>query len=109
VEGSPYDFRRPRPIGDLVVDHAYTDLTGNEALLAAPDGGRRVRLWWDESYRWLMAFTGDTLDPSRRRRSLALEPMTCPPNAFVSGEGVRVLEPEEAWTTAWGLAAGGGR
>ena len=31
---------------------------------------------------------------SRRRRSLAIEPMTCAPNAFVTGDGLRVLEPE---------------
>ena len=109
VDGTPYDFRRPLPIGDLVVDSAYTDLTGTEAVLAARDGGRRVRLWWDASYRWVMVFTGDTLDPARRRRGLAVEPMTCAPNAFVSGDGLRVLEPGERWTTTWGIAPAPGR
>ncbi|HVL07309.1 MAG TPA: aldose 1-epimerase family protein [Acidimicrobiales bacterium] len=109
VEGTPFDFREARPIGARAVDHAYTDLTGNEALLAAPDGKRRVTLWWDASYRWVMVFTGDTLAPSRRRRGLAIEPMTCAPNAFVTGDGLRVLEPEESWTTVWGIAAGPAR
>lgn len=107
VEGTPFDFREAKAIGDLVVDHAYTELTGNEAVVAAPDGQRRVTLWWDSAYRWVMVFTGDTLAPGRRRRGLAIEPMTCAPNAFVSGDGLRVLEPEEAWTTVWGIAAGG--
>ena len=106
VEGAPFDFRTGRPIGDLAIDTAYTDLTDNEAVLASPDGQRRARLWWDESYLWLMVFTGDTLDPGRRRRGLAVEPMTCAPNAFVSGAGLRVLEPEESWTTTWGIAPG---
>ena len=105
VEGTPYDFREARPIGDLVIDSAYTDVTGNEAVFAAPDGQRRVTLWWDSSYRWVMVFTGDTVEPSRRRRGLAIEPMTCAPNAFVTGDGLRVLEPEESWTTVWGIAA----
>ena len=105
VEGTPYDFREARPIGDRVLDTAYTDLAGNEVVLAAPDGQRRATLWWDGSYRWVMVFTGDTLAPGRRRRSLAIEPMTCAPNAFVTGDGLRVLEPEEAWTTVWGIAA----
>ena len=105
VEGTAYDFREARPIGDLVVDTAYTDLTGNEAVFAAPDGQRRVTLWWDSSYQWVMVFTGDTLEPGRRRRGLAIEPMTCAPNAFVTGDGLRVLEPEESWTTVWGIAA----
>lgn len=109
VEGTPHDFREARPIGDLVIDSAYTDLTGNEAVFAAPDGQRRVTVWWDSSYRWVMVFTGDTLEPGRRRRGLAIEPMTCAPNAFVTGDGLRVLEPEESWTTVWGIAADGGR
>ena len=104
VDGTAYDFREAGPVGDLVIDSAYTDLTGNEAVLAAPDGQRRVTLWWDSSYRWVMVFTGDTLAPSRRRRGLAIEPMTCAPNAFVTGDGLRVLEPEESWTTVWGIA-----
>ena len=106
VDGTAYDFRDARPVGDLVLDTAYADLTGNEAVVASPDGGRRVTLWWDESYRWLMVFTGDTLAPGRRRRSVAVEPMTCAPNAFVSGDGLRVLEPAESWTTTWGIATG---
>ncbi len=105
VEGMPYDFAAARPIGDTVLDTAYTGLTGNEAVLLGPDG-RRATVWWDSAYRWLMVFTGDTLDPSRRRRGLALEPMTCAPNAFVTGDGLRVLQPEESWTTTWGIAAG---
>jgi aldose 1-epimerase len=105
VAGTPYDFGEARPIGDLAMDSAFTDLTGNEAVFAAPDGRRRVTLWWDSSYRWVMVFTGDTLEPSRRRRGLAIEPMTCAPNAFVTGAGLRVLEPEESWTTVWGIAA----
>lgn len=105
VAGTPHDFREARRVGDLVVDTAYTDLDGNEAVLTAPDGRRRVTLWWDRSYRWLMVFSGDTLDPARRRRGLAVEPMTCAPNAFVSGDGLRVLEPDESWTTTWGIAA----
>lgn len=107
VEDTPFDFREAKAIGDLVADHAFTELTGNEAVVAAPDGQRRVTLWWDSAYRWVMVFTGDTLAPARRRRGLAIEPMTCAPNAFVSGDGLRVLEPEEAWTTVWGIAAGG--
>lgn len=105
VDGTPNDFRRPRPIGDLILDTAFTDLAGAQAVL---DGPRRVTVWWDDSYRWLMVFTGDTLDPARRRRGLAMEPMTCPPNAFVTGEGLRTLEPGESWTTTWGIAAGPG-
>ena len=108
VEGTPYDFRVARPIDDLVLDTAFTDLTGNEAVLLAADG-RRATVWWDSAYRWLMVFTGDTLDSARRRKGVALEPMTCAPTAFVTGDGLRVLQPEESWTPTWGIAAGPAR
>jgi aldose 1-epimerase len=46
------------------------------------DHGTEVSLWVDESYPYLKLFSGDQL-PDVRRRSLAVEPMTCPPNASV--------------------------
>ena len=41
----------------------------------------------DESYPYLMVFTGDI--PDVQRQGLAVEPMTCPPNAFRSRRGSR--------------------
>jgi aldose 1-epimerase len=51
-----------------------------------------------------MVFTGDALPEGERRRSIAVEPMTCAPNAFVSGDGLVVLDPGETHTAAWGIA-----
>jgi aldose 1-epimerase len=48
-------------------------------------------------------FTGDTLDPSHRRKAVAIEPMTCPPNAFVSGVDLLMLEPGDSVTHTWGI------
>ncbi len=102
---SPFRFFQTMHIGELKLDTPFGGLTGNEAVIASPDGQRRVRLWWDDSHKWVMVFTGDTLDPDRRRRSVAIEPMTCPPNAFATGLDLKVLEPGESWTTAWGIEA----
>ena len=49
-----------------------------------------------------MLFTGDPL-PDVARRSLAVEPMTCAPNAFRSGDGLIRLEPGESATSSWGI------
>ena len=49
-----------------------------------------------------MVFSGDPL-PDVRRRSLALEPMTCAPNAFRSGDGLILLEPGETHVAEWGI------
>ena len=51
-----------------------------------------VTLWMDEAYPYVMLFTGDPL-PDVARRSLAVEPMTCPPNAFRTGRDLIRLEP----------------
>jgi aldose 1-epimerase len=61
-----------------------------------------VSLWLDETYPYLQLFTGDPLS-SVNRRSLAVEPMTCAPNAFRTGEGLVVLEPGAATTSSWGI------
>src|SRR5215475_10717807 len=89
VESTQYDFRKPREIGSTTLDHAFTDLDRDEDGLARvelqdPDHGTQVWLWVDEGYPYLMLFSGDPL-PDIRRRSLAVEPMTCPPNAFRIG------------------------
>jgi len=96
------DFREPRPIGSTRLDHCFTDLARGEDGLARVelDG---TTLWADESYRYLMIFTGDVLPEPERRRSVAVEPMTCAPNAFASGDGLVVLEPGETHAAAWGI------
>ena len=111
VEGTPYDFRKPRLIGATVLDHALTGLDRDGdgrawAHLAANGGpGGRVGLWAGQGYRWLQVFTGDTIKPDRRRRAVAIEPMTCAPNAFVTADDLLVLEPGETVTHTWGIQA----
>jgi aldose 1-epimerase len=101
VERTELDFREPRPVGPTRLDHCFTDLDRDE------DGRARVvigetTLWADESYPYLMIFTGDGL-PDVERGSLAVEPMTCAPNAFVSGDGLILLEPGDSHVATWGI------
>jgi aldose 1-epimerase len=107
VDGGRHDFRDPRPIGNTVLDDAFTDLDRDDDGLARvrlrePDSGAGLTLWVDGAYRYLMVFTGDPL-PDVNRRALAVEPMTCPPNAFRTGEAVIRLEPGASFTGGWGL------
>ena len=106
VTGTPYDFRVPRPVAGTRVDHAFT------GLVPGPDGrawarlsgaGVQVAFWAGQGYRWLQVFTGDALDPAHRRRAIAIEPMTCPPNSFVTGTDLLVLQPGDSITHAWGI------
>jgi aldose 1-epimerase len=106
VEGTAFDFRQPSSIGHTVLDHCFTDLGRNEdgraRVRLLDTEGQGVTLWVDESYRYVMLFTGDPL-PDVDRRSLSVEPMTCPPNAFATGTDLLILDPGSSVTHVWGI------
>ncbi|HUC37341.1 MAG TPA: aldose 1-epimerase family protein [Acidimicrobiales bacterium] len=109
VTGTEYDFTEPRMIGTTHLDTAFTD------LVRGADGMARVEIddptchvgatvWMDERFRYVMVYTADDVDPgSRRRRALAIEPMTCPPDALRSGVDLVRLEPEAKLHCSWGI------
>jgi aldose 1-epimerase len=108
VDDTELDFRAARRIGPAKLDHGFTGLERDGDGLARVGlrnggGDRAVTLWVDESYPYLMVFTGDL--PEVGRGGLAVEPMSCPPNAFRSGEALVVLEPGETWSGTWGIEA----
>jgi aldose 1-epimerase len=105
-ERRPFDGAVGR-IGSTSFDDPLTDLVRDD------DGWARVRLRGpageielavDASWPWLQVYSGDTLPPGQRRRSLAVEPMTCPPNAFADAVDLLVLEPGEDWSGTWTLS-----
>jgi aldose 1-epimerase len=106
VAGTPFDFREGRLLGPLEIDFAFTDLAreqdGTARVRLGSPGSGLAELWVDESYPVIELYTGDTLSEPRRRRGLGAEPMTCPPNAFQTGEGVVRLEPGESTVSRWG-------
>jgi len=108
VAGSPFDFREPRPLGDTRLDTAFAalerDVDGMARMeLRARSGERRVTVWLDRGFEYVMAFTGDTLSEPERRRSVALEPMTCAPDAFNNHQGLLLLEPGQRTSASWGI------
>jgi aldose 1-epimerase len=105
VEGTELDFRRARPLGATKLDTTFTGLERDDdglvrVVLRDDASGAEITVWADDAYTHLQLFTGDSL-PDVSRRSLAVEPMTCPPNAFRSGERVVRLQPGGSWTGAW--------
>jgi aldose 1-epimerase len=110
VDGTDVDFRAGRRIGPARLDTAFTDLargdSGRAVVELAPAAADQagVRMWMDGGYTHVMVFSGDTLaDPARRRRGLAIEPMTCAPNALRSGDGLLTLEEGQTIAVAWGM------
>ncbi|MGH2442435.1 MAG: aldose 1-epimerase family protein [Chloroflexota bacterium] len=109
VGGSHLDFRTPKRIADTVINTDFTDLTRDEKGYAGvaleSDEGPRVTVWMDGSFPHVTVYTGETVLPeSRRRHGLAVEPMSCPPNAFQSGEDLVVLQSGQTWRGSWGVS-----
>ncbi|HET8600545.1 MAG TPA: aldose 1-epimerase family protein [Segeticoccus sp.] len=110
VEGTDRDWRAGGVIGKAVIDTGFTDLTAGadgrwRVRVENPDTGAATSLWADAAaFPFTQVFTGDTLSEDLRRTSgVAVEPMSCPANALVSGEGLVVIEPGGSWSGEWGV------
>jgi len=109
IEGTVADFRQPRAIGPARLDHPLTGLARDgdgRAWARLRSGAAEVSLWAGPDCPWLQVFTSDPFGGDRHRKAIAIEPMSCPPNAFVSGDGLIVLEPGETVAHSWGIQAG---
>jgi aldose 1-epimerase len=108
VEGHAFDFRTERLIGDVEIDHAFTgiltDADGNAAVRIFDPSGTGVELEWDGRWPWLQIHTADKpAGPSRM--GLAVEPMTCPPDAFNSGTDLVRIAPAGSHEAGWTIRA----
>ena len=103
VKGTPADLRRGRRLGAVRFDDGFADVTFNDGRAVAEVRTRAggVQLWWDEAFGYVQLFTLDDL--AGGGPAVAVEPMTCPADAFNSGEGLIVLEPGDVWTGTWGI------
>ena len=98
-----FDFDRRR-IGELGIDHAFTGLHrdrdgGATVRVEAADTG--VELSWGAWAPWVQVHTADRPEPENDRVGLAVEPMSCPPDAFNSGTDLVVLAPGQAHEAGW--------
>lgn len=91
------------------LDDAVTGLSRDGdgcAVVRLASAVRAVELWVDAAWPWLQVYTGDDLPAAEARQSLAVEPMSAPPDAFNSGTDLVVLEPGDAWSGTFGIRAG---
>lgn len=109
LQGHPFDFRAPRPIGETRLDHAFTglnfDAQGQVQLTVWDPVGTGAGIAWDQQSRWVQVHTADRPTPLPHRVGLAVEPMTCPPDAFNSGTDLVVLAPGDTLSVAWRIFA----
>lgn len=103
------DFRATRIIGDTFIDHAFTglhrDARGVTAVRVRSSGGEGVSMSWDGACDWVQIHTADRPDPAESRLGLAVEPMTCAPDALNSGVGLVHLAPAARHAASWRISA----
>ena len=102
VAGSELDFRRSRAIAAQRIDRCFGELgrdgDGIARVALAGDPGR-VEVWMDARFGFVQIYTNEA--------GVAIEPMTCAPDAFNSGDGLVVLAPGDSFNGRCGLDAAG--
>ncbi|ALJ21334.1 aldose 1-epimerase family protein [Microbacterium sp. No. 7] len=112
-----FDFRSPRRVGSTRIDHAFTGLTrdggGITTVRVTDAAGSGVGMSWDAACPWVQVHTADLPGGAGRpghRAGLAVEPMTCAPDAFNDDRydfdtGLLVLGPGETAEASWRIFA----
>lgn len=108
-----FDFTAARRVGSQRIDNALTGIEAKDGVarveLNTPGSeySAGVSLSWDpQALPWVQIFTADLPDDSDLDRgALAVEAMTCPPDAFNSGTDLIVLEPGQEHSATWSIAA----
>lgn len=112
-----FDFREPRTLGPVEIDHAFTALSRAEDGIAAvrvtDPSGTGVAISWDAACPWVQVHTADLPGgPAQpgHRAGLAVEPMTCAPDAFNAARydydaGLILIEPAATVEASWLISA----
>ena len=100
VTGTRMDYRERRPVGTSALDTTFGDLERMAGIASVriwrDEDSRSVTLWCDQNYPFVHVFSGA---PGR----IAVEPMTCAPDAFNTGLGLISLSPGQGFHARWGL------
>ncbi len=80
-----------RPIGDTQLDTCFADLIDHTVRF------ENIELWMDDTMQYFQSYT------PHDRMSLAVEPMSCAPDAFNNGLGLITLEPGESINHQFGI------
>jgi len=104
------DFQTPRTIGTTPLNHCFASPSrGADGLVRVRlnYGLRAFAVWMDESFDYVVIYTGDALPPEHARTSIAIEPMSCGSDAFNHPEwGLLRLNVGSTHTSQWGVTFG---
>lgn len=102
--GTDFDFVQARTVDSQSLDHAFTALPEGPWNVTLRNPALRLAAVVEAdgtSAPWLQVYSGEL----RGRRGMAVEPMTCPPNAFNTGQDLVVLEPGGSHSLAFRIHA----
>ena len=88
------DFHSPALIGGSRLDHAFAGLPEGTWTVKLRDPASGVGVSLSSDARWLQVYSADYIG----RVGVAVEPMSCPPNAFNTGTDVVALGPGKSYT-----------
>jgi aldose 1-epimerase len=90
-----FDFSEPRVLASQSLDHAFTALPESNWAVTLRNPAVKLAAVLEAGGTeapWVQLYSGEL----RGRKGLAVEPMTCPPDAFNSGQDLVVLEPGQS-------------
>ncbi|WP_461173259.1 aldose-1-epimerase [Arthrobacter sp. Z1-9] len=102
--GTDFDFAEARILASQSLDHAFTDLPRGNWNVTLRNPALKLSAVVEASGTdapWLQLYSGEL----RGRKGLAVEPMSCPPDAFNSGQDLAVLEPGQSHSLAFRVHA----
>jgi aldose 1-epimerase len=106
LEGTDLDFRGGRGLRGVELDTAFGDCEpGADGIIrhsVTGADGTGVELWAEACFGWVQVFTPADF-PGKGARAVAVEPMTCPPDALNSGVDLITVAPGDTWTGRWGI------
>jgi aldose 1-epimerase len=104
TKGTDFDFSAARRIGSQSLDHAFTALPEGEWHVILRNPGLQLSAVVQSTGAqapWVQLYSGEL----RGRKGLAVEPMSCPPDAFNSGSDLVVLDPGQSHTLTYRIHA----
>lgn len=104
VDGTAFDLRSGRLLGDLTLDDGFGGVAPHAVHRLTAADGQYVELFRDPEFAFAQVFTNRLFARNGTPAlAVAVEPMTAPANALNSGQGLKWLAEGESWTLSWGI------
>jgi aldose 1-epimerase len=105
VTEADFQFQTGRLIGEQFIDHTFLGNSKNPVIKLTDSSGSGVKMTYDPSMKWVQIHTADRGGGLGSRTCLAVEPMSCPPDAFNSRIDLITMSPGAKVSHSWSIFA----